>query len=326
MFSGNMQDDWKWLPLLLLGGALAFLFFDPLGMKDAKITYVINTSVAATPTPVPPVVPPAPPPVNPPVAGFPTSQTTGPQPAPTQDYTGPLIVNENGATVENVIVRGCLQIVAENVTLRNIRVEGNCPGAPVISHVEGTGLQVITSEIIGVKVGTGVPTAAVSCGNCTIQGSSIRGTVDGLVLRDGSQATGNYIGQLGGGILNGNVTRNTGVTVATGATVVVRGNTIDSDCAVSRQEAGGTGVCDGAVQLLAAVTGATLEGNYFQRWNGPAGSVTSAIIANGATNIRVLTNTFGNVPTAYCTIQNGGTITEWTGNVLENNAAAARNC
>jgi hypothetical protein len=312
------------------------MFFDPLGMNASKITYVINPPPAPTPTPLPGgPVPPGPIPPGggnpPPIAGFPTFQTTGPATAPTQVYTGPMIINQNGTTIENVIVRGCIQVIADNVTIRNSRFEASCSGTPIIWHREGTNLQVLNNELIGLKSATAIPVAGVTCSSCTVQANNVRGTADGFNPNGTAQIIGNYIGQLGGGILDGFATHNDGFQIANGNGVVIRGNTIDTDCGVSRQEAGGQGGCNTAVFFQpfcegCAIGGATIEGNYFQRWNGPAESVFFLIMVDGSTGVRVLNNTFGNVPGAYCVLRNGGTIVEWTGNRLENNTAVSRNC
>lgn len=334
MFNGDLHDDWKWIPLFLIFGAIAFLFFDPLGMNGTNITYVINAVQPQNPVPIPPppVVPPGqPPPGPPPIAGFPTFETTGPKTVPATQYTGPAIINQNGATFDGYIFSGCIQIVADNVTIQNSRIVAACNGAPMIWHREGINLQVIDSELIGLKDGTGLPVSGVTCSSCTVQGNRVRGTADGFNPNGTAQIIGNYIGQLGGGIVNGNPTYNDGFQIANGDGVVIRGNTVYNDCGVSRQEAGGQGGCNAAIffQPYCAgciIAGATIEGNYFRKWNGPTGSVLSIVTADGSTGIKVNNNTFGDVPVVLCMISNGGIISEWVGNKREDGTDVVKNC
>lgn len=335
MFNGDLHDDWKWMPLILIIAALAFLLMDPLGMRQTTVTYVINANANLSPTPIapPPVVPPGqnPPPGPPPIAGYPTYETTGPKTVPATQYAGPAVINESNTTYDGYIFSTCIQVIGDNVTFRNSRFIAACNGTPMLWHREGINLQVIDSEFVGLKAGAGIPGSGVTCSSCTVQGNRVQGTADGFDPNGTAQILGNYIGQLGGGVVNGNPTHNDGFQIANSTGVVIRGNTIYSDCGVSRTDSGGQGGCNTAVFFQpfcagCSITAATVDGNYFRKWNGPAGSVFFVISADGSTGITVTNNVFGDTPTAYCTIANGGVIGTWTGNTTEAGAAAAKNC
>lgn len=335
MFNGDLHDDWRWMPLILIIGALAFLLMDPLGMNNSNVTYVINANANLLPTPIPPppVIPPGqnPPPGAPPILGYPTYETTGPKTVPATPYTGPAVLNQNDATYDGYIFSQCVSIVGDNITIRNSRFIASCNGSPILTHLEGANLQIIDSEFIGIKQGTGIPVSAVRCSNCSMQGNRVQGTMYGFEPVTAAQITGNYIGQLGGGLINGNPTQNSAVLVTNGDGIVIQGNTIYNDCGVSRTDSGGQGGCGPAIfyQTTCAgcvVAASSVEGNYFRKWNGPAGSVLTTVQSTGATGVKVNTNVFGDVMPAYCTIAGGGVISEWTGNKREDGTDAAKNC
>ncbi|MBI1863109.1 hypothetical protein HYS00_03245 [Candidatus Microgenomates bacterium] len=335
MFNGQMGDDWKWLPLLLLVAAIAFLFFDPLGMKGSQVTYVINPVIRATPTPIPlpPVVPPGGPPPGgpPPIAGYPTYDTTGPKTAPQTPYAGGAIVNQSNVVLDGYIFSDCVQVVGDNITIRNSRFQASCNGAPMVWLREGVNLIVEDSEFVGLKAGTGLPSAAVTCSSCTVQRNRVRGTIDGFDPNGTAQIIGNYVGQLGGGIVNGAPTQNAGFRVADGAGVLIQNNSIEHDCGISRTDSGGAGGCTASAIFQpfcagCSIGGATLDNNYFRKWNGTTGSVTTVVTSDNSLNIKVNNNIFGDTPVAFCTLLNGGTITEWTNNKREDGTAVAKSC
>lgn len=336
MFNGDLHDDWKWMPLIMLGAFLAFMFLDPLGMKGTGITYVINgqTALPPGPPPLPPVVPPVvDPPAEPPppIAGFPTYETTGPKAPATTPYTGPVLINESNVTYDGYVFTQCIQVIGDNVVITNSRFVASCNGLPMVWLREGINLQVTNSDFVGVKLGEGVPASAVTCSSCTVQGNRLRGTADGFDPNGDAQIIGNYIGQLGGGLTNGGPTHNDGFQIANGNGVVIRGNTINSDCGITKDQSGGAGGCNGAVFFQpycagCAIAGATIDGNYFQKWNGPVDTAYFVIVVDNSTNITVQNNVFGNVPGGFCSLRNGGTIPTWNANTREDASVAAKNC
>jgi len=132
--------------------------------------------------------------VDPARFGMPDATTAGVQSGTTlKPYTGPMIINTNGAVIENVIIDGTLTVKAENVTIKNC----------VIQNFSWWGIEGEHSPNLRVEhcdfKGLGRTTATNSAilGSGTFIGNDIQGVSIGIQLTDGASVVrDNYIHDL----------------------------------------------------------------------------------------------------------------------------------
>lgn len=115
----------------------------PTPSATATPTAPPTTATPAPTTPVPTTTPPPTQTTTPPPAGWPNAATTGP--------TGPLTVRNSGLTistpgavVENLDIRGCVTIAAQNVIFRNSKV--TCSGTAITTKTLG-GVRIENVEV-----------------------------------------------------------------------------------------------------------------------------------------------------------------------------------
>ena len=127
-------------------------------------------------------------------AGFPDASTTGvPTGTVLTSYTGSMTITQNGTVIENKIIDGSLRITADNVIIRNCKINYN--GMWGID-AEGAGnVTVKDCDIVG--PGYNGDSNAAILGSGTFLRNDISRSENGIVLQGGaSTVKGNYIHNL----------------------------------------------------------------------------------------------------------------------------------
>jgi hypothetical protein len=177
--------------------------------------------------------------------------------APTSAYTGPLRITTSGV-IENVVIQGCLEIAADNVTLRNVSIRCGAPYPVLVKNVKKFVIEY--SKIQGTSGDKDFyilnSTDVVVRRNDILGGEDfffVSGPVDGLTVSENymhalllsaeSHADGFQIGE----------------SAATTGTISIRGNYISADPP--------PGLADGITDILFATTNAqntiVMEDNFF---------------------------------------------------------------
>lgn len=145
--------------------------------------------------------------------------TTGVRAGVTLKKSGSIKVETDGAVVENLDIDGTIEVLADDVTIRNVRLTTG-DYYPIRYDDGRTGLVVEDSEIIGTS---GIVTAAVSFANYTARRLDIHGTADGLKANANVLIEDCWIHDLS----NGKDEHNDGVQSTGGKGVTIRHNVID---------------------------------------------------------------------------------------------------
>lgn len=153
---------------------------------------------------------------NPSAAGYPDETNTGVPSGVTLTTTDRIVVTTNGAVIENYYVTEQIYVQANNVTIRNCRIE---TGDYYPIRNEGTDLLVEDCEIIGTSDNV---TAGISFDNYTARRVHVHGAADGLkananVLIEDSYITGLRVSE---------GSHNDGIQTTGGTNVTVRHNTV----------------------------------------------------------------------------------------------------
>lgn len=120
--------------------------------------------------------------------GYPDATTTGVTPGTTlKTYNSTVTVSTNGAVFENAIVNGALNITANNVTIRNVRVINNGDGWGIgLMHTNGTTIdhvQVMRGN--GQRLESGIKDVYGDDTNTTITNADVSGTETGIFMHEG---------------------------------------------------------------------------------------------------------------------------------------------
>lgn len=215
---------------------------------------------------------------------FPNASTTGPRFSFT-GTSGPITVSTNGAVVERLDFTGDIIIAANNVTVRDCRIQ-SFPFYGVRVADGFTGAIVEYCEIIGGDNG-------LAGADATFRYNNIHGNADGLKMWGNNVVEYNYIHDLGTGDPG---EHNDGIQTTGGGPYTVRGNTVinqnaQTSCLLLGEEDG-------------PITSTLVEGNYF------AGGGYAIYSAAGAT-IRDNVIGTGSFSWATGTAPGGG----WTNNI-----------
>ncbi|MCY1053547.1 right-handed parallel beta-helix repeat-containing protein [Nannocystis sp. SCPEA4] len=178
-----------------------------------------------------------------PTTGEPLGPCDGPRPGP--DNTGvqqgvPLVpsgsitVEEDGAVIEGLDIDGTITILADDVTIRNVRIRTDDYYPIRYFDEDNVGLVVEDSEIEGLS---GNATAAISFANYTARRLNIHGTADGFKADSNVLIEDCWVHDLS----NGEGEHNDGVQSTGGAGVTLRHNDISgaSNAAVQTGDLGG---------------------------------------------------------------------------------------
>jgi hypothetical protein len=158
--------------------------------------------------------------VRPPHTSFPTREDTGPLGHLVP--SGPLTVDRPGAVVEGLDITGEIDVVAPDVTIRNVRLRGGT-GNWLLVVRNDTGTTTLEGVSVEADPGAAVEHGIYQLGNgrLVIHNSRILGTQDGCVCSRGS-ITESYI-YLGP---NRNGSHNDGIQSGGGNGMLIRHNTI----------------------------------------------------------------------------------------------------
>lgn len=294
MFGDEKHDSWKWMPYIILGAALLFLFFDPLNMEGTKIKYFVDVA----PTPVPTLIPAAgglPPVANPPVAnpavgnpvgaaGFPSAIDTGPQTPPTKTWpqagNGTWIVVTTDA--DGFIFNGCVKTGAPNIRITNSEIRGNCATSQLWDEAGNGSFEY--NNIFDVAHGG---SSTIGCGtNSRFFRNNIKGAAVGAYGETGCQIIENYIHDLDEFTYNGGgATSNTGVHIDDAGTtnVMIQKNTFENTCGKSGLAGQG---CTGVIFINNGSAGSTVDNNYIKKWDGPTAGFIFHTSAAGVNTIK----------------------------------------
>jgi len=176
-----------------------------------------GTGVVAGPAPVTPT---RPVPHWPRRSGFPTLGDTGPA-GPLQ-ASGPITADQPGAVIENLDVAGEINVVAPDVTLRNIRLHGGSATWLLVVRND-TGTTTLDHVSVEAEPGAAVEHGIFQVGNgrLAVRDSRILGTQDGCACASGS-ITDSYV-RLG---RSQHGSHNDGIQSGGGSGLLIRHNTI----------------------------------------------------------------------------------------------------
>jgi hypothetical protein len=180
-----------------------------------------SATPSATPTPTPSPTPtPTPTASTTAPAAFPNGSTTGvPAGATLTSYTGPTIITTAGTVIDSKTITSCLTIKADNVTIRNSLIRGNCFFN--VLNEDSKNLVLTDVEIDGLNAnpaGAGVGVSNYSCTRC-----DIHGTGDGAKMSSSTTIRDSFIHDLA----FGNDSHNDGVQISDGSTIVLDHNSIN---------------------------------------------------------------------------------------------------
>lgn len=175
--------------------------------------------------------------------GEPLGPCDGPRPGPDNTGvpqgvrlvpSGPITVDEDGAVVEGLDIDGEITVLADNVTIRNVRIRSSDYYPIRYFDEDNVGLVVEDSEIEGLS---GDATAAISFANYTARRLNVHGTADGFKADSNVLIEDCWVHDLS----NGEGEHNDGVQSTGGAGVTLRHNDISgaSNAAVQTGDLGG---------------------------------------------------------------------------------------
>jgi hypothetical protein len=206
--------------------------------------------------------------------GWPNATNTGVPSGTSLTPSGSITVTTEGAVVENLDIAGSITVLANNVTIRKVRITSGDYYPIRYFDNDNTGLLVEDSEIVGLS---GNVTSAIAFQHYTARRLNIHGMADGLKADADVLIEDCWIHDLS----NGSGEHNDGVQSTGGKGVTIRHNSISGASNAAVQ----TGDLGGATEDL------TIEDNLLS-----GGGWTLNIRGTGATrptNTRVINNRFG---------------------------------
>lgn len=296
MFGDEKHDSWKWMPYILIIGAMLFLFWDPLGMKSTEIKYIVTNApgptlnpafiaenanaqaengralVAATGE-------------NAAVAAsdYPDALSTGPRKSPTK--TWPQAGNGTwinvGQNADGYIFNGCVRTTRKGVRITNSEIRGDCATA-LLYDEGGAGVFDYNTVIDVGRQGA----AALGCGTSSrFYRNNVRGAADGVAEGTNCQVVENYIHDLDEFLVDGFGTHNEGVSIEDPATtgMKITKNTFENTCGKNNLKGQG---CAGVIYIANGAAGNTIDGNYIKRWNGQNTGFLFHIVGSGINDIK----------------------------------------
>lgn len=307
MFGDDKNDSWKWMPHILIVGALVFLFFDPLGIEGTKVKYLVslNNTMAVPQIPAVPGVPPVPPAGNPPavmfaagVSDYPDVINTGPQTPPTKLWpkSGNGTWINIGEDADGFIFNGCVRTTAAGIRITNSEIRGNCATSQLYDEA-GSG----TFEYNNIFDVGGAGTSTIGCGsNSRFFRNNAKGATDGVKEGQNCQIIENYIHDLDEYTLG---TPNNGVRIENGNTrgMIIQKNTFENTC--GKLGSPGQG-CAGVVFIAGGASENMVDGNYVKRWDGPSAGFIFHLADAGVNEVK--NNVVECANTTGFGVQNGG--------------------
>jgi hypothetical protein len=206
--------------------------------------------------------------------GWPNATNTGVPSGTTLTTSGSITVTTDGAVIENLDITGSITVLANNVTIRKVRLTSGDYYPIRYFDNNNTGLLVEDSEIIGLS---GDVTSAIAFQHYTARRLNIHGMADGLKADADVLIEDCWIHNLS----NGATEHNDGVQSTGGKGVTIRHNNISGASNATVQTGDESG---------AATEDMTIENNLLS-----GGGYTLNIRGTGATvpkNTRVINNRF----------------------------------
>ncbi|MCW2621326.1 MAG: Carbohydrate-binding CenC domain protein [Frankiales bacterium] len=155
-----------------------------------------------------------------PPAGFPGPDNTGVPPGTGLDRRGALTVTKRGAVLDGLDIRGCVQVLADDVTISRSRIRCNADHSAVQLGDGFTGLTISDSEIDG----AGRARATYGADGVTLLRNDIHHVYDGPRIGSNYLIEGNWIHDL----VRSGESHNDALQTTGAAHVVVRGNSLQA--------------------------------------------------------------------------------------------------
>lgn len=232
--------------------------------------------VAAPTAPSVPAAAPAAPPAAPAPSSFPDASSTGPRSGHSLTASGPLTITEDGATISDLAVDGCIDVKASNVTISDVTI--SCDrSTTAIAIADGASATVQYTEIDG----KGVVSTAVGFSNYTLSHVDIHDVIDGPRMNFNVQVLDSFIH----GLHRTSSSHNDALQTTGGTGIVVRGNTLQAYDAATVDP---MNACVMIGSENAPLRDMVIEGNYLDGGNY---SILARDDVNGA-NITVSNNVF----------------------------------
>ena len=254
---------------------------------SASATPSASPTTVPSPQSPPPVAPapaaaptapsvPAAPPAAPAPSSFPDASSTGPRSGHSLTASGPLTITEDGATISDLAVDGCIDVKASNVTISDVTI--SCGrSTTAIAIADGASATVQYTEIDG----NGVVSTAVGFSNYTLSHVDIHDVIDGPRMNFNVQVLDSFIH----GLHRTSASHNDALQTTGGTGIVVRGNTLQA------YDAGTQDPMNACVMIgseNAPLRDMVIEGNYMDGGNY---SILARADLNGA-NVTVSNNEF----------------------------------
>ncbi len=197
------------LSFLYISSSFAQSSNDDLNILIVPAIIAANKDEAEVPVPVP--------------RNRPGPSNTGPKGQLTNS-SGSITVRQDGAIIESIDLIGCITIRANNVTIRNVRI--NCDGFYAIRMIDGfSGLRVDQAEMLNMK------SAAILGSNFTVTRSNIHDSgADAFKPGRNVVIESSWMHRLG--TIDGS--HSDAVQMVAGGDVVIRGNNIDMPANLQR--------------------------------------------------------------------------------------------
>lgn len=206
--------------------------------------------------------------------------TAGARVGPTRRRVGDILVDLDGALVENLSLDGCIQVRANNVIIRNSRISCLAGAAGVTVDSTSTGLQIENCSVIS----NGSTPIGLQVSNATVIDSEVKGFALGVRLGDHVTLERDWIHDT----FSTQKLRTAAIQGISAQQVVIRGNYLDAAGPLSRGD-------DVAAILLGSEIGSKYSQNVailgnFLDGGGYALNVSSSISAD---HLLVQDNVFG---------------------------------
>ncbi|KAA0233801.1 MAG: hypothetical protein JJLCMIEE_03663 [Acidimicrobiales bacterium] len=160
-------------------------------------------------------------------AGYPDEASTGPPASGALEPSGGLTVTEDGAVIEGLSIEGSVTVEADDVTIRDSRVETTGEYA-IIADDEVSGLVIEDVELVGAVTPEDHSDGQVSAGiapygSWTLRRANIHGFIDGVKVKSNQVVEGCWIH----GLLKVEGSHNDGIQSVGGENVVIRNNRVE---------------------------------------------------------------------------------------------------
>lgn len=188
--------------------------------------------------------------------GFPGPATTGVPTGTVLQSSGSLVVKRDGAVLDGLDIDGCVDVKADDVTIRRSRIACARPTTAVRLH---DGYRNLTLEDVEID-GRGVVSTAVGFAQYTLRRVDIHNAIDGPRLGDGTTVEDSYVHDL----VRAEGSHNDALQITGGSGIVVRHNTLIA----YREDTGD--LFNAAIMIgssSAPVRSLLIEGNYVDGGN-----------------------------------------------------------